>query len=138
MQFVSVVQGLIRAARQLRQLHLHKNGDSEMELDNEHTQVVRSTLLRRLLAAASSVSVSEPAAQLLSALNTDAAASGNKLDLFHCRDGRFPEVHSHHLYLNSSKSMSWLELCRCGSLRIFPRFIKVHHLLQRIFTSCFL
>jgi hypothetical protein len=91
-QFVSVVQGLVRAARQLRQLHLHKQEDSEMDLDNEHPQGVRSTLLRRLLAAASSVSVSEPAAQLLSALDTDAAASNDKLKLFHCRDGRFSEV----------------------------------------------
>lgn len=92
MQFVSVVQGLVRAARQLCQLHLHKKEDSEMEVDNEHPQGVRSSLLRRLLAAASSVSVSEPAAQLLSALDTDAAASNDKLKLFHCRDGRFPEV----------------------------------------------
>lgn len=91
-QFVSVVQGLIRAARQLRQLKLHKKEDSEMEVDDENSQDVNSALLRRLLAAASSVSVSEPAAELLSALNTDAAASGNKLDLFHCKDGRFPEV----------------------------------------------
>ena len=92
MQFVSVVQGLVRAARQLRQLHLHKKEDSEMEVDDEYPQGVRSTLLRRLLAAASSVSVSEPAAQLLSALDTDAAVSNDTLKLFHCRDGRFPEV----------------------------------------------
>ncbi|KAG0589041.1 hypothetical protein KC19_2G287300 [Ceratodon purpureus] len=91
-EFVSVVQGLVRAARQLRQLYLHKKEDSEMDVDNEHPQGVRSTLLRRLLAAASSVSVSEPAAQLLSALDTDAAASNDRLKLFHCRDGRFPEV----------------------------------------------
>lgn len=90
-QFVSVVQGLIKASRQLRQLHFdHK--DSDMELDDVHPKSVKSSLMRRLVAAASSVSVSEPAAQLLSSLDTDAAASGDKLKLFHCRDGKFPEV----------------------------------------------
>lgn len=91
-QFVSVVQGLVRAARQLRQLHLDKKENCEIDVDSEQPQGVRSTLLRRLLAAASSVSVSEPAAQLLSVLDIDAAASNDKLKLFHCRDGRFPEV----------------------------------------------
>lgn len=90
-EFVSVVQGLIKASRQLRQLHFdHK--DSDMELDDVHPKSVKSSLMRRLVAAASSVSVSEPAAQLLSSLDTDAAASGDKLKLFHCRDGKFPEV----------------------------------------------
>lgn len=92
LQFVSVIQALILAARQLRCLHLHKEQVTNMDVDDEGPKGVRSALLRRLLAAASSMAMREHAAQLLSALNTDAAASGDKLNLFLCKNGRFSEV----------------------------------------------
>lgn len=95
-QFVSVIQGLITAANQLRRLRLHKEEDDMVTEEDSHcVEGVRSILLRRLLASASSAAMSEHAAHLLSALNTDAAAFGDKLNLFHCRNGTFPEVHSH-------------------------------------------
>ena len=92
LQFVSVIQALILAARQLRRLHLHEEQVTNMDGDDEGPKGVCSALLRRLLAAASSIAMSEHAAQLLSALNTDAAASGDKLNLFPCKNGRFSEV----------------------------------------------
>jgi DNA mismatch repair protein MSH3 len=53
---------------------------------------VRSPLLQRLIATASSMTMSEHAAQLLLALNTDAAASGDKPNLFLCEGGMFPGI----------------------------------------------
>lgn len=53
---------------------------------------IKSPLLQRLISAVSSEAICEHANRLLSALNTDAAQAGDKLNLFNCEDGRFSEV----------------------------------------------
>uniref|UniRef100_A0A7I4AW07 Uncharacterized protein n=1 Tax=Physcomitrium patens TaxID=3218 RepID=A0A7I4AW07_PHYPA len=68
--FVSPVQGLSSSISQLRELHLRKQGDSGLEVGNEHSE------------GASSISVFQSAAQLSSGVETDAAASGDQLKLF--------------------------------------------------------
>jgi hypothetical protein len=106
LQFVTVIQALITAAKQLRCLQFTK-GKVNVE---EGPRGVRSPLLQRLIATASSMTMSEHAAQLLLALNTDAAASGDKLNLFLCEGGRFPQVYmpihvaDELLFINISKS----------------------------------
>ncbi|CAM6048304.1 unnamed protein product [Sphagnum compactum] len=91
-EFVTVIQALITAAKQLRCLQFTKVEENERMNVEEGPKGVRSPLLQRLIATASSMTMSEHAAQLLLALNTDAAASGDKLNLFLCEGGRFPQV----------------------------------------------
>lgn len=92
-EFVTVIHSLIVAAKQLQQLDC-VDEDQIVSHDpyQRHQERVRSHLLRRLIAAASSSVVSEQATRLLSALNKDAAAQGDKQNLFICAD-RFPEVY---------------------------------------------
>jgi hypothetical protein len=93
LQFVTLIQALITAAKQLRCLQFTKGEENERMNVEEGPKGVRSPLLQRLIATASSMTMSEHAAQLLLALNTDAAASGDKLNLFLCEGGRFPQVY---------------------------------------------
>jgi hypothetical protein len=93
LQFVTVIQALITAAKQLRCLQFTKGEENERMDVEEGPKGVQSPLLQRLIATASSMTMSEHAAQLLLALNTDAAASGDKLNLFLCEGGRFPQVY---------------------------------------------
>jgi DNA mismatch repair protein MSH3 len=69
---------------------IHKGEENERMNVEERPKGVRSPLLQRLIATASSMTMSEHAAQLLLALNTDAVAFGDKLNLFLCEGGRFP------------------------------------------------
>ncbi|CAN5961948.1 unnamed protein product, partial [Sphagnum jensenii] len=89
-EIVTVIQALVTAAKQLRCLQFTKGEENDRMNVEEGPKGVRSPLLQRLIATASSMTMSEHAAQLLLALNTDAAASGDKPNLFLCEGGMFP------------------------------------------------
>lgn len=91
-EFVSVIHSLVIAAKQLKRLDsVDENKIESHGFSQGCRERVRSHLLRRLITAASSSVVSEHATRLLSALNKEAAAQGDKHNLFICGD-RFPEV----------------------------------------------
>lgn len=92
-EFVSVIQALVMAVRQLQRLQLEDEDASAMvESHKEISSTIRSQLLKRLLSAASSSVVSEHATRLLSFLNKEAASTGDKHNLFNCGSGKFPMV----------------------------------------------
>ncbi len=95
MQIVTVIQALITAIKQLRCLQFTKGEENDRMNVEEGPKGVRSPLLQRLIATASSMTMSEHAAQLLLALNTDAAASGDKPNLFLCEGGMFPGIYTY-------------------------------------------
>ncbi|KAK4431505.1 DNA mismatch repair protein MSH3 [Sesamum alatum] len=88
-EFIAVVQAILVAGRQLRQLHIEDD-----ENKNPQVRTVRSVLLRKLILTASSSSVISTAARLLSMLNKEAADQRDLLNLFIISDGDFPEVAS--------------------------------------------
>ncbi|KAJ7547890.1 hypothetical protein O6H91_08G108400 [Diphasiastrum complanatum] len=93
-EFISVVQALVTAVKKLQRLRSRKQEADGInkELPSNDQKSIQSPLLRRLLAAAASQSVSEHGTRFLSSLNTEAATSGDKLNLFLNTGGRFPEV----------------------------------------------
>lgn len=76
-EFVAVVQAILLAAKQLRQLEI---------------EAVHSSLLRNLIQTAASSSVTSCSAKLLSTLNKEAADKGDLLNLILVDDGQFSEV----------------------------------------------
>lgn len=92
-EFVAVIQALLTAVKQLQQIHLEDEDETEMlEPHVEKWRTFSSPLLKRLFAAASSSVVSEHALRLLSFLNKEAASTGDKHNLFICGTGKFPMV----------------------------------------------
>ncbi|GBG59433.1 hypothetical protein CBR_g38458 [Chara braunii] len=107
-EFVSVIQVLSSAAKSTRRLigeqhEAESSGESQEAgrpcISAEECSIgtlargsVRSSLLKRLMMAASSHKVLEESARMLSAVNVTAAIAGDKLQLFNCSTGRFPEV----------------------------------------------
>ncbi|CAM6092495.1 unnamed protein product [Calypogeia fissa] len=93
-EFVNVIQALVTSAKHLQRVRFDaEDMDSIVEEGpQEENKKIKSTLLQRLVSAIASPSLCEHANRLLSALNTDAATAGDKLNLFNCTDGRFPEV----------------------------------------------
>ncbi|XP_059629291.1 DNA mismatch repair protein MSH3 isoform X2 [Cornus florida] len=87
-EFVSVIQAILVAGKQLQQLHIEEEDKSK----NTPMKTVRSVLLRRLILTASSSSVIGKAGKLLSTLNKEAAAQGDLQNLFIISSGQFPEV----------------------------------------------
>ncbi|KAL0400770.1 UNVERIFIED_CONTAM: DNA mismatch repair protein MSH3 [Sesamum latifolium] len=88
-EFIAVVQAILVAGRQLRQLHIEED-----ENKSPQVRTVRSVLLRKLILTASSSSVISTAARLLSMLNKEAADQRDLHNLFIISDGNFPEVAS--------------------------------------------
>lgn len=89
-QFIAVIQAILVAGRQLRQLNVEVEDDDKML----QGRTVRSVLLRKLISTASSSSVISTAARLLSKLNKEAADQRDLLNLFIISDGSFLEVTS--------------------------------------------
>lgn len=88
MQFVVVIQALLYAGKQLQQLHIEEeDGDQDLRVKTLHSE-----LLRKLILTASSFSVIENAAKLLSTLNKEAAEQGDLSNLLITSNGQFPEV----------------------------------------------
>lgn len=87
-KFVVVIQAILNAGKQLQQLHIEEE-DGEKNL---RARTFCSELLRKLVATASSSSVIENAAKLLSTLNREAADQGDLSNLIIISNGQFPEV----------------------------------------------
>ncbi|BBM97575.1 DNA mismatch repair protein MSH3 [Marchantia polymorpha subsp. ruderalis] len=96
-EFVSVMQALVTCSKHFeRALPAFEPVNHMREDDNaREIREIKSPLLQRLISAVSSEAICEHANRLLSALNTDAAQAGDKLNLFNCEDGRFSEVLAH-------------------------------------------
>ncbi|KAG6543098.1 hypothetical protein Mapa_015347 [Marchantia paleacea] len=94
-EFVSVMQALVTCSKHFERAlpafefvnHMRKE-----DADGREIRELKSPLLQRLISAVSSEAICEHANRLLSALNTDAAYAGDKLNLFNCEDGRFSEA----------------------------------------------
>lgn len=82
MQFLSVIQAILSAGKQLQQLNIRE----------EENNVLRSTLLKKLILTASSASVIGNAAKMLSSLNKESADQGDLTNLISASEGQFPEV----------------------------------------------
>ncbi|XP_051142535.1 DNA mismatch repair protein MSH3 isoform X2 [Andrographis paniculata] len=87
-EFIVVVQAILVAGRQLRQLHV------EEENEDKQVSTLRSVLLRKLILTASSPSVIKVAAKYLTMLNKEAADQQDLPNLFILSDGNFLEVAS--------------------------------------------
>ncbi|XP_010255451.1 PREDICTED: DNA mismatch repair protein MSH3 [Nelumbo nucifera] len=87
-EFISVIDAILLAGKQLQQLH-NEDGDSSGMVKEK---IVHSPLLSRLILTASSSTIIGHAAKLLSSLNKDAADQGDLQNLFVISDGQFPEV----------------------------------------------
>ncbi|XAR66206.1 hypothetical protein NMG60_11012345 [Bertholletia excelsa] len=87
-EFVSVIQALLVAGKQLQQLHIEEDCKDKDAM----TKTVNSVLLRKLILTASSSSVIGSSVKLLSAINKEAADQGDLLNLFNNSNGQFPEV----------------------------------------------
>lgn len=87
-QFIAVVQALLVAGRQLHQLQGHIEDINNSLKD----RAVHSGLLRKVIFTASSSSVINTAARLLSHLSKEAADRRDFHNLFIVSDGNFSEV----------------------------------------------
>lgn len=95
LQFISVIQAILLAGKQLQKLKI----DEEDTSKNVEPSTVRSMLLRKLIGTASSSSVINTAAKLLSVLNKEAAEKRDLHNLFIISDGRFSEVKKCRIFL---------------------------------------
>ncbi|CAN4085933.1 unnamed protein product [Withania somnifera] len=86
-EFIAVIQAILIAAKQLQQLCIEDDKSTNLQRDT-----LRSVLLRKLISMASSSTVINTAAKLLSALNREAADRHDLHNLFIFSDGKFPEV----------------------------------------------
>ncbi|PHU22980.1 DNA mismatch repair protein MSH3 [Capsicum chinense] len=86
-EFIAVIQAILIAAKQLQQLCIEEDKST-----NPQRETLRSVLLRKLISVASSSTVINAAAKLLSALNKEAADRHDLRNLFIISDGKFPEV----------------------------------------------
>ena len=88
-QFIAVIQAILCASKQLRQLHA-EDGEEETS-GNFRVKTVRSELLRKLILTASSPIIIGNAAKLLSSLNKEAADQRELQNLIISND-QFQEV----------------------------------------------
>lgn len=86
-QFIAVIQAILIAAKQLQRLFITEDRSTNLQRETLH-----SVLLRKLISIASSSTVINGAAKLLSALNKEAADRQDLHNLFIISDGKFPEV----------------------------------------------
>lgn len=87
-KFIAVIQAILYAGKQLQQLHIEDEDNS----NNMRAKTVYSGLLRKLILTASSSSVIGNAAKLLSTLNKEAANENDLHNLIIISNGQFPEV----------------------------------------------
>ncbi|GAB2265214.1 Mismatch repair protein msh3 [Dionaea muscipula] len=87
-EFIAVMQAILLAGKQLQQLKV----DEDVCPKEARWNTVRSVLLRKLILIASSPSVINAAARLLSTLNAEAADKGDMLNLMIISDGEYPDV----------------------------------------------
>ncbi|KAM3730106.1 hypothetical protein ACB098_12G062400 [Castanea mollissima] len=87
-EFIAVIQAILYAGKQLQQLHIEDEDNS----NNMRAKTVHSGLLRKLILTASSSSVIGNAAKLLSTLNKEAANENDLQNLIITSNGQFPEV----------------------------------------------
>lgn len=87
-KFIAVIQAILYAGKQLQQLHIEDEDNS----NNMRAKTVYSGLLRKLILTASSSSVIGNAAKLLSTLNKEAANENDLQNLIIISNGQFPEV----------------------------------------------
>ncbi|XP_069152332.1 DNA mismatch repair protein MSH3 isoform X4 [Solanum lycopersicum] len=86
-EFIAVIQAILIAAKQLQRLFITEDRSTNLQRETLH-----SVLLRKLISIASSSTVINGAAKLLSALNKEAADRQDLHNLFIISDGKFPEV----------------------------------------------
>ncbi|GMY07192.1 DNA mismatch repair protein MSH3 isoform X1, partial [Fagus crenata] len=87
-EFIAVIQAILYAGKQLQQLHIEDEDNS----NNLKAKTVRSELLRKLILTVSSSSVIGNAAKLLSTINKEAADEKDLQNLIVITNGQFPEV----------------------------------------------
>ncbi|CAH9059472.1 unnamed protein product [Cuscuta epithymum] len=85
-EFIVVIQAILVAGKQLQKLHIEEDKSSM------GGGTIHSSLLQKLIAIASSSSVMNTAAILLSNLNKEAADQRDLHNLFIISNGKFPEV----------------------------------------------
>ncbi|GLJ42692.1 hypothetical protein SUGI_0885110 [Cryptomeria japonica] len=92
-EFITVINSLLTAAKQLQQLVCVDEDEVIAEDPSQrHHKHIGSQLLRRLISAASCSVVIENSTRFLSSLNKCAAMQGDKHNLFICAGNKFPEV----------------------------------------------
>ncbi|GAB2227698.1 hypothetical protein Droror1_Dr00009525 [Drosera rotundifolia] len=87
-EFIAVVQAILLAGKQLRQLH----AEEHVYPEDKKRNAVHSALLKKLIRIASSSGVVNTAAKLLSTLNAEAAEKGDLVNLMSVSDGAYPDV----------------------------------------------
>lgn len=87
-KFIAVIQAILYAGKQLQQLHIEDEDNS----NNLKAKTVRSELLRKLILTVSSSSVIGNAVKLLSTINKEAADEKDLQNLIVISNGQFPEV----------------------------------------------
>ncbi|KAK4571663.1 hypothetical protein RGQ29_030181 [Quercus rubra] len=87
-EFIAVIQAILYAGKQLQQLHIEDEDNS----NNMRAKTVHSGLLRKLILTASSSSVIGNAAKMLSTLNKEAADENDLQNLIIISNGQFTEV----------------------------------------------
>lgn len=109
-EFISVMQAILSAGKQLQRLHISEVYESE----EVQTSTMQSTLLKKLILTASSSNVLNKAAKFLASLNKEAANQGDLANLFIISDGQFPEVARARAEVKSAKEKldSLIELYR--------------------------
>ena len=107
-KFIAVIQAILYAGKQLQQLHIEDEDNS----NNMRAKTVHSGLLRKLILTASSSSVIGNAAKMLSTLNKEAADENDLQNLIIISNGQFPEVcyYKGFILLINSLSLSLLYL----------------------------
>ena len=105
-KFIAVIQAILYAGKQLQQLHIEDEDNS----NNMRAKTVHSGLLRKLILTASSSSVIGNAAKMLSTLNKEAADENDLQNLIIISNGQFPEVCYYKGFILLINSLSLLYL----------------------------
>lgn len=87
MQFIAVIQAILFAGKQLQQFHIHEEDDNYSS-----ESMIGSKLLRKLILSASSSSLINIAAKLLSMISKEAADQGDFPNLMIIYGDQFPKV----------------------------------------------
>lgn len=89
------MEAILSFSKQLKKLNNQNVDDCEVDAGGDQVELrgcLKSEVLQRLVAAASSSVITSHASHLLSLLNVEAALAGDKLNLFSTASNRFPEV----------------------------------------------
>lgn len=107
MQFIAVIQAILKAGKQLQQFHIDEADDNYSS-----ESMIGSKLLRKLILSASSSNLINVAAKLLSTISKEAADQRDLPNLMIINNDRFPKV----CYLFESKCFI-----------VYSRFLVVLH-----------